>query len=529
MANPEAPNVNASITTTVPLGNKAFATPYHSVGREILQNMILENSITEFSKAQYYLLKIPGLRRFGEIPSTNLGACRGLFTCSNYRTFIANNNRLSEVLADGTVTFIGFLNSWTGPVSMAENGNLMMIVDGTAGYILRFTDNNFTRITDEYFPGVDAGTLAPTKVTYLDTYFICNVPNTDQYYYSTSYYVRDHDDTSSPYDPAEPNGYWSPLLSGRKIGKADNINCLINCNNYLWLFGYNSCEIHYDTGDYNGQLFARYQGAILNIGCKAPNSVAVFNNQVFFLGSDIAGNLGVFSNEGLAPVRISTKGIDQMIEEIGDWSDCIGYTYAQSSHMFYVMQFPKGDKTFVYDISNASWHERTYLDKPLGLLHAWKGMFATNNFGKMIMGDNASSAIYHLDPKYYQNDNAMDTGINYIKCVKNTPIQFQNGVNIRYNWVQVICNQGSGTPVNNAAGVGIVPQVQISWSEFGYGSATRGANERTAPIGVEGDYSKRSRVLALGIGRNRVYNIAMSDPVPFILVALLINVSQCKW
>lgn len=522
-------NPNTAITTTIPLGNKAFASPWFSVGREICQNMYLENASTEFAKAQYYLVKIPGLQRFGSIPTVNTGACRGLFTASNYRTFTVNNNRVSEILSNGSLSFIGYIGSYSGPVSMAENGKLLMLVDGIGGWILRFTDNNWTRITDEYFPGVDAGTLAPTKVTYLDTYFICNVPDTDQYYYSTSYYVRDHDDTSSPYDPAEPNGYWTPLLSGRKIGKADNINCLINCNNYLWLFGYNSCEIHYDTGDFNGQLFARYQGAILNIGCKAPHSVAVFNNNIFFLATDITGNLGVYSNEGMSLVKISTVGIDQIINEMSDWSDCIGYTYAQNSHQYYVMQFPRADKTYVYDISNGSWHERTYLDKSTGLLHAWKGLFATNNFDKMIVGDNSSSAFYQLNQKYYLNDNPMDAGYNYIKCVKNTPIQFQNGVNVRYNWVQVICNQGSGLTLNTEAGVGQEPHVQLSWSEFGYGPGTKGANEREAPIGREGDYSKRTRVLALGMGRNRVYNIAMSDPVPFILVGLLINASQCRF
>ena len=518
-----------SQTVSVPLGSKPYASPYYSVGKEICQNLYLELSQSEDSKAQYFLRKIPGLKRFGTLQSTNTGASRGMFAASNGRIFIVNGNRFSEVLVDATIVFIAYIESYSGPVSIAENGNLLMLVDGVAGYILRYTDNNFTKITDEYFPGVDAGTLAPTSVTYLDTYFIVNVPDTDQYYYSTSYYVRDHDDTSSPYDPAEPNGYWTPLQSGRKIGKPDNLTALVNCNNFLWLFGSNSCEIHYDTGNYNGQLFARYEGAILNVGCKAKYSVAVYQNNVFFIGSDKNGTVGVFSNDGMQPIRISNRGIEQLIESMGTWSDCNAYVYAQSGHSYYVMQFPTANKTLVYDTLTNSWHERTRLLQSTGSLIRWDGMYAVNAFDNILIGDTTSSTIYVLDPNYYLNDNALDSGNNYIRCIKTTPIIFDNGKNVRFNWVQVMCNQGSGTTdnvVNGAARVGIDPTLQIAWSDD---CGITYSNERAAPIGKQGQYAKRSMVLACGMGRNRVFRIAMTDPVPFLLVGLLINGSTCKW
>lgn len=537
-----APAQQGSQTTVIPLGTKPYSTPYYSVGKEICQNMFLELSQSQFAKSDYYLLKIPGLKRFGEIPTANAGACRALITTTDKRTFIVNGRNVYEILIDASRVYIGSLNSYSGPVSIAEGrqsylddgGNnittgLLCIVDGIAGYILRLIDNNLTRITDEYFPGVQEGTDAPTHVTYLDTYFIVNVPNTNQYYYSNSSYTRDFDDTSGPYDPAQPNGYWTPLQSGQKIGKTDNISALVNCNNFLWLFGYNSCEIHYDTGDYNGQLFARYQGAILNVGCNAPYSVATYQNNVFFLGNDNQGTLGVFSNDGVSPVRISTRGIEQLIESMGTWSDCQSYCYAQSGHAFYVMQFPSASKTLVYDMVTQSWHERTKLLQSTGAIIRWDGMYATSNFDKLIVGDIASSASYQLDPFYYMNDNPMDSGNNFIRCVKTTPIAFDYGKNVRYNWIQPICNQGSGTTNNvtqGAAIVGVDPTIQIAWSnDTGY----TWSNERTAPLGKQGEYEKRSRILGCGMGRNRVHRIAMTDPVPFILVALLVNGSTCKF
>lgn len=511
-------------TVTIPLGNKPFATPYYSLGREICQNMYLEQAQTEFSKADYYLIKIPGLRRFAAtIDAVNLGACRGILTAGNERTFAVQGAALVEILADGTKSIFGTINTFQGSVSMAENGSLMIIVDGRDGWILRFSDGNFTQITDEYFPSNALGTVAPTHVTYLDTYFIVNIPNTNQYFYSTSYYGND--DTSLPYDPLVPNGYWNPLQSGQKIGKPDNITALINCNNYLWLFGVNSCEIHYDTGNYNGQLFARYQGAILNVGCATPYSVAVYQNNVFFLGSDKDGTVGVFSNDGMNPVRISTRGIEQMIQNMATWEDCRAYAYAQNGHSFYVMQFPAGNKTLVYDTVTNAWHERTKLNAQSGLYVRWDGMYATTNFGKCIVGDASTSELYDLDPLYYLNDNPLATGYNYIRCVKTTPIGFQVGKRVRYNWAQIICNQGTGLATNTVAGVGVDPTVQLAWSND---SGVTYSNERPAPIGRQGEYLKRSIVLSCGMSRNRVWRIAMTDPVPFILVAILVNGNPCR-
>ena len=92
---PEAPG---SITTRLPLGDKPFASPYFSVGIEICQNMYLEASQSTNGKAEYYLVKIPGLRRLrSTVDTVNVGACRGLFTASNGRTFSVHGTGLYEL------------------------------------------------------------------------------------------------------------------------------------------------------------------------------------------------------------------------------------------------------------------------------------------------------------------------------------------------------------------------------------------------------------------------------------------------
>ena len=82
-------------------------------------------------------------------------------------------------------TLIGtFPSVGTTPVSMADNGIVLIIVDGspTGGWVLDLTDPtyaNFAPISDPNF-------LGASKVDYLSTFFILNVPGTNEWYISLS-------------------------------------------------------------------------------------------------------------------------------------------------------------------------------------------------------------------------------------------------------------------------------------------------------------------------------------------------------
>ncbi len=82
----------------------------------------------------------------------------------------------------GTYTLVANFNSvGSTPVSMQDNGIVLIIVDGsTMGWALDLTTSgNFAQITDPTFIGA-------TRVDYLDTYFIFNVPGTNEWYISLS-------------------------------------------------------------------------------------------------------------------------------------------------------------------------------------------------------------------------------------------------------------------------------------------------------------------------------------------------------
>lgn len=117
---------------------------------------------------------------------------RGQFTASNgnmYTVFGDSNGSSLWVSIPsavdqgiGSTTLIGTFNSvGSTPVGMADNGIVLIIVDGSvSGWVLELVDTtHFGLIMDPNF-------LGATKVDYLDTFFIFNKPATNEWYISLS-------------------------------------------------------------------------------------------------------------------------------------------------------------------------------------------------------------------------------------------------------------------------------------------------------------------------------------------------------
>ena len=119
-------------------------------------------SETGTSKSVTALRSAPGYEVFS---AQDAGPGRGGKTASNGRCFVVCANTLQELNTDGTRTDRGTLLTNTSRVSMAENGEQLMVVDGEYGYILEFATNTFTQITDPNFPVSEV-------VTFQDGYFI---------------------------------------------------------------------------------------------------------------------------------------------------------------------------------------------------------------------------------------------------------------------------------------------------------------------------------------------------------------------
>lgn len=123
--------------------------------------------------------------------TTNGKAVRWQYTGSNGKLYTVtgdfNGSSLYVSTPSGTSEGMGttnlitnFPSMGTTPVYMADNGLVLVLVDGsTTGWVLDLQTLQFAKIIDPNF-------LGATKVDYLDTFFLFNQPRTKNWYSSLS-------------------------------------------------------------------------------------------------------------------------------------------------------------------------------------------------------------------------------------------------------------------------------------------------------------------------------------------------------
>ena len=238
----------------------------------------------------------------------------------------------------------------------------------------------FVQVTDPDFPGA-------VTVGYLDGYFVFNEPNSQKLW------------VSGLFDGTQVD----PLDFASAEGSPDGIVGIIVDHREVWVFGTDSTEVWYNAGAADFPL-ARIQGAFNEIGCVAPYSIAKLDNNIFWLGCDARGQGIVYRTNGYVGQRISTHAIEWQIQQYTNMSDATAYTYQQDGHAFYVLNFPSGNTTWVYDVATGAWHERAYLEN--GEFNRHRGNCQCNFNGDIVIGDYENGNIYTFDLTTYADNGA---------------------------------------------------------------------------------------------------------------------------
>lgn len=388
------------------------------------------------------------------------------------------------------LTLLGTIAPNTTPVSMADNGTTLILVDGTtSGYTINLETNAFAPLVDPTgaFVGAD-------RVRYLDTFFIFNKPGTQDFYISLS--------NSTTFDP---------LYIAGKVGYADNLITIEVMHRELWLIGEKTTEVWYDSGaaDFPFQLVP---GAFIQHGCVAKDSVCTQDLAVFWISADLQGSAIVLMGSNYNVERISTHAIEHEFATYSTVSDAIGYVYQEEGHMFYVLNFPTADRTWVYDISQQLWHERAYLDSN-GVEHRHRSNVFAHAYNTYVVGDWQNGNLYALDQNNYTDNGAS------IKRVRSFPHVVNELKRVIYN--KFVADMQTGADLDPNASV---PQISLRWSD------DRGAswsNPVTQSLGSVGQFSKIAQFRRLGMSRDRVFELSWSAPVMTALNGALVDVQEC--
>ena len=437
-----------------------------------------------------FLNRTPGLRKLATVGK---GPIRALWShqTNGDDAYVVSGSEFFKIDKSYYPVKLGDVTG-SGPVSIADNGYQLFLACNPDGFIYDEQANTFTQITDPDFPGA-------VTVTYLDGYFVFNEPESQRLWITSLL------DGTMIY----------PLDFASAEGLPDLLQCVMSNNRELWAFGTDTTEVWYNAGTSPFPL-QRIQGAFNETGCLAPYSVAKLDNSVFWLGNDPRGYGMVYRNQGYLASRVSTHAVEYAIQQYGDTSNAIAYTYQQEGHAFYVLTFPTVNKTWVYDVATGAWHERACFSNGYFTRHC--SNCQTNFQNNTVVGDYLNGNIYALDLSVYDDHGAVQK---WVRSWRALP----QGTNDLKRTVQHLLQLEveSGTGLND--GQGSNPMVMLRWSDDG---GHTWSNEHWMSVGKVGEYYRRVIWRRLGMTnklRDRVYEISGTDPVRIVIMGAEIVMS----
>lgn len=405
---------------------------------------------------------------------------------------------------NGVMVFVGSIPDRGSQIHMSDNGLAVVLVDGsTDGWAIDMATNAFGQIIDPSFYGAD-------QVTFLDTFFEFNRPDTNQFYISLGMVTFALLTAGIAFDP---------LDIAAKAGSADNIVGIFTVNKNLWLVGELTTEPWIGTGAADF-YFQQVQGAYINHGCIAPNSIACTDTIAFWLMQDRVGKNIIVKTVGYDVEEVSTPYLVSQFNKYETTADAIGFILQTEDHAFYFLVFPTANITWIMELKTGYW---TQLGKWNAATNSFDRYRANNGMffdGKLIVGDFATGKNYKLNPdSAYDGDDVMSfvktfihmIGGNYERVIyKNASLRMAVGTSDK--------PVGSDDDDNE-------PEINLSWSDDG--GKTFGFPVPQS-LGRNGEYLTDPQWNKLGMGRDRIFKAQWNGPVITELNGAYVEAKPCR-
>jgi hypothetical protein len=458
----------------------SYQSQSRSTDTERLVNWFLESNESAGAKTPACLLPVPGLRTF--VLNFTQSPVRGQFE-QDGRCFAVIGVTFYEIFENGTATARGTVVYDDNPATISCSGDAsseLFITSGGHGYRYDLITNALTEV------------LTNAKIgAYLDGFFLAMT-----------------DDSVLQISGLADAATWDPTQIAQRLAGADRWQAMAVTHREIWLFGSQSTEVWYNAGSFPFP-FAPIPGAFFEWGIGAAFSVQRVDGALTWLAQNDRGSRVIVRANGYAPVRISTHAVEYAISQYSRVDDAYAFSYQDQGHTFYVLTFPSADATWCYDAATGLWHERLAWDHLHGVFRAWRPRTHCFAFGKHLVGDRETGNILEMSTELATEAN----GVFGMRRVRRAPHLSNEGGWIFYDRLQVEMDTGvgliNGDPVT---GDGLDPQVMLRVSRDG--GRTFGP-ERWVSAGKQGQYRTRVEWRRLGRARDAVFELVVSDPVPW--------------
>ena len=382
-------------------------------------------------------------------------------------------------------------------------------------------------------PSTDGAFSGGTSVDIMDNYFVYNNPDTQQWGSSN---LLSTISTSTSY--------------ALKDGAPDKLVALIVDHREVYLMGEASSEVWSDVGAVPFP-FQRIPGTSTQHGIAAQFSVARLGNSFAYVSRNNRGQAQIMQMNGYIPQRISNHAVENTLTN-QYIDDAISYTYQLEGHEVYVTSFPTLNLTWAYDSTTGMWHKWLAMASD-GTYQRHRSNCSASFQGLVLVGDYENGKLYSLDKLNYT-----DNGTN-VRRLRRAPhlvtdfqrqyfeelqLQFQPGVGTTGLSVNADVTSSDvsaylGTPYVIASGATFTigpleryiignpvavyysetttnPQAMLRWSNDGGSTWSR---EYWTSIGQLGRYKNRAIWRRLGMARDRVFEVSISDPVNAVIIS----------
>lgn len=396
-----------------------------------------------------------------------------------------------QISSGGEFTSRGTVALNNNPATICSNGDgggELFITSGGNGYIYDLTAETLTQIS-----GLDG---IADQGDQLDGYFLCLE------FATSTMRISDLLDGTT----------WDSTQFAQRSGASDPWVAMKVLTGYIWLLGSQTSEVWWNAGTFPFPFEPHPSGLRVPYGCAAPFSPEVAQGALTWLGRSLSGEGMVLSTNGFTPRRISTPAVEAAIQGYTTRDDAIGDAYEEGGHTFFLLSFLAGGITWVVDITTGIWHERgTWYDET-GEYVAWRALHHAYEFNQHRWLDTDLGVLYRADKSL-----PLDADARVIRRLRRAPAIVVENQRVFYSSMELLMDVGLGTQT----GQGFDPQVMLRWSNNG---GKTWSDEYMRGAGKAGEYGKRVKWNRLGAARKRVFEVSVTDPIPWRIMAAYLEI-----
>lgn len=456
----------------VPLIGPTYTNRSLPVGAQMTRNFYA--TVNDQGGEQLSFQPFPGLKPF----ATGTGIARGTGELNGVLYEVMGES-LYSISSIGVITSIGTIEgSGRCVLDKDQVGNL--IITTGVGKPYQYNGTDLTQGTDVDLPNANTVTYINRRVAYDGT---------------------DGDVAFS--DLSDPDSVNS-LNVAIAESKADDTKAVYAYKQQLLVFGDKSIQPMYNSGSGNPP-YAFVLNATQEVGLDAIHSIDSNNQYLYFLGSD----LSIYQMAGLSLRAIGNSAIGQAIEKYSDTSDAFGVCFTLDNTNFYMISFPTGKESWLFNESAGIWTNLAYgTDGAQHLISSYNHIY-----GKHLVTDRRNGNVYELDFDTY-TDNGDVIQHRRDTASINGGTFGKPGANVFMNNLRLEVESGTSLVTSES-------QIIMQYSDD---NGRSWSSERWRSIGQQGEYRHEIVWWGLGSFKNRMFRFTMSDPIKWVLIKLSADV-----